>query len=151
MDPSAPMQTRGLLRPRVALVLALLCGFMIAAIVLYQNPPGSSWVTPPCMMHKMTGLHCPGCGSTRATYALLHGDIIGAMQKNIIYVLALPFLGWWIARSVWRWMHGLPPSTTSPARVNSQVRCAWGIIAVVFLFSVLRNLPWAPFSWLAPH
>ena len=63
------IQSHSFLRPRVALVLAVVCGVMIAAAVLYRNPPGSSWITPPCMMHKVTGLHCPGCGSTRATYA----------------------------------------------------------------------------------
>jgi hypothetical protein len=135
----------------VALVLALACGLVIAAAVLYRNPPGSSWVTPPCMMHKMTGLHCPGCGSTRATYALLHGDVTGAMKKNIIFVIALPFLGWWAACMTWRWVRGRPSPSTTPARVNAQLYIAWAIIAVVVLFSVLRNLPWAPFSWLAPH
>ncbi|RBP43642.1 uncharacterized protein DUF2752 [Roseimicrobium gellanilyticum] len=149
MDTS--LQTHGLLRPRVALVLALLCGLTIGAVVLYRNPPGSSWITPPCMMHKITGLHCPGCGSTRATYALLHGDFPGAMKKNIIYVLALPFLGWWAGCSAWRWMCGRPPAPTTPEKVNLQLRLVWAFVAVVALFSVLRNLPWAPFNWLAPH
>jgi hypothetical protein len=145
------IQTRSLLRPRVALVLAIACGLVLAATVLYHNPPGHSWVTPPCMMHKMTGLHCPGCGSTRATYALLHGDFAGAMKKNIIFVLALPFLGLWSARTAWRWVRGHPSPPTTPDRVTFQLRLSWAIVAIVLLFSVLRNLPWAPFSWLAPH
>ena len=149
MDTS--IQSHRLLRPRVALVLAVLCGLLIAAAVLYRNPPGSSWITPPCMMHKMTGLHCPGCGSTRATYALLQGDIVGAMKKNVIYILALPFLGWWVGANAWRWMRGLPSPLTTPAKVNLQVRGAWALVAIILLFSVLRNLPWAPFNWLAPH
>ena len=152
MDSSVQMQRHGsLLRPRVALVLAVACGLVIAAAVLYYNPPGRSWVTPPCMMHKLTGLHCPGCGSTRATYALLHGDITGAMKKNIIFILALPFLGWWSARMAWRWVHGRPAPPTTRGRVAFHLYLSWAIIALVLLFSVLRNLPWAPFSWLAPH
>ncbi len=27
----------------------------------------------PCMMQKLTGLYCPGCGGTRAVRALLAG------------------------------------------------------------------------------
>lgn len=139
------------LKPRAALVLAITCGLVIAAMALYQNPPGSSWITPPCMMHKYTGLHCPGCGSTRATYALLHGDILGAMKKNIVFVIALPFLLWWIARTTWRWIHNRPSPPDTQARLDFQKRLSWTLVVIVMLFSVLRNLPWAPFNWLAPH
>lgn len=139
------------IKPRAALALALLCGAVLGGFVLYHNPPGSSWATPPCMMHKMTGLHCPGCGSTRATYALLHGDLPGAMKKNIIFVIALPFLGWWAASNTWRWIRGRPPGPATPARITFQLHLSWVVIVVVLSFAVLRNLPWAPFIWLAPH
>ena len=139
------------LKPRVALVLAITCGLVIAASALYHNPPGSSWITPPCMMHKLTGLHCPGCGSTRATYALLHGDILGALKKNIVFVIALPFLLWWMARSAWRWIHNRPSPPDTQTRLNFQRNLSWALVAIVMLFSVFRNLPWVPFSWLAPR
>lgn len=151
MEPSVQTQTHGLLKPRAALVLAVLCGFAIAAAVLYHNPPGTSWMTPPCMMHKMTGLHCPGCGATRATYALLHGDVFGAMRKNIVFVLALPFLGWWAAANLCRWVRGQSSPPCTPARVAFLLRLSWATVAIVLSFAVLRNLPWVPFSWLAPH
>ncbi len=32
-------------------------------------------IMPPCSLHSMTGLYCPGCGGTRACYALMQGNI----------------------------------------------------------------------------
>lgn len=34
---------------------------------------------PSCMFHLQTGLYCPGCGGTRAVYALLRGDILTSL------------------------------------------------------------------------
>lgn len=136
------------LNARLALAIAAVFGLAVAAAVLYHHPPGQSWVTPPCLMHKLTGLHCPGCGSTRATYALLHGDFAGALRKNLLFIAALPFLGWWGLASAWRWTRGLP------AQQNRLLYRPWFgflVVGAVFLFVVLRNLPWPPFSWLAPH
>lgn len=43
----------------------------------------------PCQIKMCTGLYCPGCGGTRCIYALLRGDIIGAIRSNAIVVAAL--------------------------------------------------------------
>lgn len=32
----------------------------------------------PCILHSFTGYYCPGCGGTRAVYALLHMQLIKA-------------------------------------------------------------------------
>ena len=42
---------------------------------------------PNCFFHAFTGYYCPGCGGTRATFALLHGDIL----KSLFYH---PFVGY---------------------------------------------------------
>jgi len=41
---------------------------------------------PECMLHKYTGFYCPGCGSTRAVIALLHGDILLSLRQNPMIV-----------------------------------------------------------------
>lgn len=37
---------------------------------------------PPCTFKNLTGCPCCGCGATRATHALLHGNIAEALHLN---------------------------------------------------------------------
>ena len=102
---------------------------------------------PKCVFHVATGLHCPGCGNTRAANALLHGDVVEAFRQNAYTMLALPFL----AFAAWRsWLAWVYPERVKPLRFPW--RQSYTLIAVwgLMLFWVLRNLPWAPFTWLAP-
>ena len=68
------MKLRGVLLCAVAAAaaaeLALLCFF---------NPEESSFF-PPCLFHSATGLKCPGCGSQRAIYLLLHGRFADSLR-----------------------------------------------------------------------
>src|SRR5687767_2173685 len=52
------------------------------AWILYTFPPQSHSFYPPCVFRAMTGLLCPGCGSTRALHALLHGHVGEALTLN---------------------------------------------------------------------
>lgn len=45
-----------------------------------------------CTIRSLTGLPCPLCGGTRATRALLHGDITRALQLNAIAIPGLILL-----------------------------------------------------------
>jgi hypothetical protein len=36
----------------------------------------------PCPFHSITGIHCPGCGMTRACIAIARGEIGQALQYN---------------------------------------------------------------------
>lgn len=49
-----------------------------------------------CMIHAMTGYYCPGCGGTRATYALLHGKIITSLYYHPIVVYGVVVGGWFM-------------------------------------------------------
>lgn len=45
---------------------------------------------PPCSLHSMTGLYCPGCGGTRACYALMQGHILDSiiLHPMVFYFVA---------------------------------------------------------------
>ena len=60
-----------------------------SALVLAPLVPALARGIPPCPLHAWTGLPCPGCGSTRAVLAFLHGDVLGAVVWNPLAGLAI--------------------------------------------------------------
>jgi len=126
----------------------LLPGFILVSLVvvvlLWQFDPNQNGSPlPPCPSRWLTGLYCPGCGATRALHALLHGDIEKAFSMNVVFVTALPI----VILLIFQQANVLPAVLQKTARVFSDARpWAWLLIS----FAVLRNLPWYPFSLLAP-
>jgi magnesium-transporting ATPase (P-type) len=122
----------------IILVVATLGGLAI----LFSFNPASHAFYPVCQFHRLTGLNCPGCGMTRAAYALLHGNFAAASRDNLLFILGLIALG---LRGIWfgvnRWR----------GRINSAFfpgKYLWLILVVTLLFTVLRNL--SPFGFLSP-
>jgi len=111
--------------------------------VLWHQTPGQSAWLPPCLFHSLTGLYCTGCGITRAAHALVHGDLALAWSMNALAVLGIP-----VALFLWAFYGlGKPPSLQRAALVFRDAR-TWAVL--VLGFTVMRNLPWAPFAALAP-
>jgi len=113
-----------------------------AAYVLTFNPtqPGP---LGPCTWHLLFGIDGPTCGGTRMFYYLIHGNLIEAARHHLaalvgmlygLYALAAWSGGWLFGRRIPLWRPG---------------RRAIAIYVAAFLLYavVLRNLPWAPFSW----
>lgn len=99
----------------------------------------------PCPFHALTGLWCPGCGSARAIYSLVHANLGRAMLENPLLMVALPYV-------LWRWAGWMSGSLGGP-RLWALPTRRWvvpTILAVVVLFWVARNLPWPIFRVLGP-
>lgn len=100
---------------------------------------------PSCPSIALFGVHCPGCGSMRAMHEFAHVDIAGVFSRNILVPFALVLLVWaWVAWFDRRLGHARVPALHPPVPV------LYGSIVVLIAFTVLRNLPWSPFSGLAP-
>ncbi len=98
---------------------------------------------PACAVREVTGLHCPGCGGTRCVTRLLQGDWSGAWSGNPLIVTLLGLgIAWSGMGMVREWSGRSMPVFPGWA--------AWTLVAAVLLFAVLRNLPWWPFTLLAP-
>jgi hypothetical protein len=114
----------------------LAIGLAVATIYVGVVDPARRGVFPPCPFRALTGWWCPGCGMTRATHHLLHGDVIGALRYNALlpFVLALITVAWldWYSRSAGR--RGVLPRHI-PAWVTGTA------IAITIAFGVVRNLP----------
>ena len=117
--------------------LGILCALAAAACTLVLLiPPGGKYAgwLPKCLFHKMTGLYCPGCGGTRALSSLLHGDLRSSLHNNLLLI---------------------PGSLTAAVLImkpgiSLRRPVAVAIVVIIVAFTVLRNIPCAPFTLLAP-
>lgn len=130
--------------PRLAYVaLAVLASLGVA--MLYTFDPRNGDAYPVCPFFGLTGYHCPGCGTLRALHQLLHGNVIGAFGYNPLMILSLPFIAYSYAAGATRAFHVplLPRIFIPPAWI-------WALLVGVVAFWVLRNVPVAPLTFLAP-
>lgn len=122
-------------------VAALALGGCVAVAVL--DPASRAEVSPGCPFRALTGLDCPGCGGTRALYALTQGQLATSVSHNLLLWLLTPLLlvawGSWLLTTVGRrdavWQPG--------------PHVAWTLAWATIGFWVLRNVPFAPLTWLA--
>lgn len=121
-----------------AIGLAVLGG---GAVVYFFNPTTHGFY-PLCQFHRLTGLNCPGCGATRALYALLHGDFVTALRDNALFVLGSAGLG---LRGIWL---AAGTARRQPVGELFPKQWAWPLLIIAVVFAVLRNLP--AFWFLSP-
>ncbi len=143
-----PVQLQALNRTPLGKLLKIASfsiGIAFAAFLLFSFNPALAPFYPPCPFHLLTGLYCPGCGSLRACHKLLHGNLRGAFGLNPLLVVILPFVAYsFISRaSSALGRRPLPVPFIRPVWI-------WLLFWIIMAFWVLRNLPYYPFSLLAP-
>ena len=139
MNPVPPKIVSGNARFAGIILTAVALG--ILAAVFFFNPATHRFY-PVCQFHRLTGLNCPGCGMTRAAYALLHGEFLAALHDNALFVIALAALavrGGWFG---WNQFRGRANGEFFP------VNFLWPLLAAALVFTVLRNL--LAFAFLSP-
>lgn len=124
--------------------LAVLGCIMAAFGYVLANDPTDQQRDPlgPCAFKALTGLDCPGCGGTRMVWYLLNANPFQAARHHLVAFVAVPVVAYvyiaWASRRIFN--HRLPTLRIPPT--------VWGSYLVVWLiYSVLRNLPWAPFNF----
>lgn len=115
-----------------------------SGIVAYLDPAKSS-IFPACPMFSLTGYACPGCGLTRGFHALFHGDIITAVDFNLLVPVWAIIFAYVVVSLLLVAIRGkgLPMWVTHPAFM-------WTFLAIMLLFGVLRNIPVYPLTILFP-
>ncbi|CAB4860996.1 MAG: DUF2752 domain-containing protein [Actinobacteria bacterium] len=124
---------RRLLAPMlVALGAAGTCALVYA---VDPNEPGHY---PLCPTRALFGIDCPGCGLMRGTHDLLHGNVAGAIDHNVLLIAAVPLVvvlwGRWLNRA----RTGIRPEVT---RRQFRLRHRILIISLIAMlaFGVVRN------------
>ncbi|MES2981419.1 MAG: DUF2752 domain-containing protein [Verrucomicrobiota bacterium] len=121
-------------KDRALLVLLVVLGLVFAAYKLSQDG-GAGWM-PGCYFRKLTDLECPGCGMTRATYAILHGRFAEAFRLNPVGIILFPLAMIGLGLEVLGWVRG--KAVCSRLSVGK-----WGsiiIAAILIIWGVVRNL-----------
>lgn len=123
----------------------LLIGFTALAVLFFLLDPAKHEIFPRCIFNSLTGYYCPGCGSQRAIHSLLHLDFAGVVSYNFLFIPALLLIFYHYLHPVFNRLFGWKLPNVFYFRNTPLV-----ILGVILLFWILRNIPYYPFSVLAP-
>jgi hypothetical protein len=133
------MQVRSLAAP--AAVAAAAAGG--CAVIWLANPTVPGGILPVCPTKALLGIDCPGCGSLRMIYSLLHLDLPAAVHYNALGLVAVALLVW----AFLAWTYGR--LVGRPVRSWQHLRwSAPAALALTVAWFVLRNLDFGPFPGL---
>ena len=96
-----------------------------------------------CPTKALLGIDCPGCGSLRMLYSVMHGNLMAAARFNALGLAAVVLLVW----AYLAWTYG----RLTGRRVRSWQHGRWSAVATLGLVAawfVVRNIPFAPFNAL---
>lgn len=113
------------------------------AVIWMANPTVPGGFLPVCPTKALLGIDCPGCGSLRMIYSLLHLDVESAIRFNALGVVAVLLLVWAYAI----WVYG----RVAGRRIRSWQHLRWSAPAALVLtlaWFVVRNLDFGPFPAL---
>jgi Protein of unknown function (DUF2752) len=113
------------------------------AVVWLANPTVPGGILPVCPTKALLGIDCPGCGSLRMIYSLLHFDLAGALRYNALGLVAVGLLLW----AFGAWTYG----RLAGRQVRSWQHLRWAApvaLALTLVWFVVRNLGFEPFTAL---
>jgi hypothetical protein len=120
--------------------------FAIGLLVIFWFDPAESKVFPPCPFKALTGLYCPGCGSLRAVHQVLHGHFLAAFRLNPLMIIFS-----FIIISIFILLRLKGKNSERLRRVLSAASIGWIALAVIVIYWFCRNIPFYPFTLLAPE
>lgn len=100
---------------------------------------------PPCPFHSITGLYCPGCGSTRALGYLVRGLLLNSLRYNPLVLPLIPILTVGI---ILNFYEQFTKKRLFPSRFRFEVSLL--ILSLVLLLTLLRNIPMQCFDFIRP-
>lgn len=118
---------------------------LIAGIFIVVINPLAGLFTPCCLIKKITGYYCAGCGMTTGFYSLIKGDFAGASERNLLIITLIPAaLLYLFQRKIIFHYYG-----KYKYRYDEFIIILF-IISVI-IFTVCRNISIPEFDILRPH
>jgi hypothetical protein len=116
---------------------------LVCAAIWVGDPTTPHGPLPVCPTKALLGIDCPGCGSLRMLYSLMHGNLVAAARFNALGLAALVLLVW----AYLAWTYG----RVTGRRIRSWQHQRWSAVvtlSLVVAWFVVRNIPFAPFNAL---
>lgn len=116
---------------------------LVCAAIWVGDPTTPHGPLPVCPTKALLGIDCPGCGSLRMLYSLMHGNLLAAARFNALALVAIALLLWAFAA----WTYG----RVEGRRIRSWQHHRWAAavtLVLVLAWFVVRNIPFAPFTAL---
>jgi hypothetical protein len=116
---------------------------LMCAAIWVGDPTTPNGPLPVCPTKALLGIDCPGCGSLRMLYSLVHGNLLSASRFNALGLAAVVLLVW----AYLAWTYG----RVAGRRIRSWQHHRWSAavtLTLVVAWFVVRNIPFAPFSAL---
>ena len=114
--------------------ILIIYGAILGAGVLYAFLILHTPFRIPCLFREVTGLQCPGCGTSRMALALMRFDIPAAFAYNPVAFFSFPA---WFLISICAFV-GRPKALRSSKNL---LRILYINIVVYMIFAIFRNLP----------
>lgn len=129
-----------ILRSRGIIATAIAVAAIAVMVLVYGNfDPSVTWWIPRCPSKIITGFDCPGCGTQRALYALLHGDLAAAVRYNFLIfpagVMIVLLLVAQLGRNRWKTMGRMHNALNSTPVILA-------VLIVTIVWCVVRNIFW---------
>jgi len=125
-------------------------GILVLMAVLFyfyiNDPSDKESVYISCTFKNLTGWDCAGCGGQRSLHHLLHLDFAKAIQYNALLVVLAPYFLVLIFFVIRDFIYG----TGYPKSFWFSGKMALIFVVLILLYTVARNLPYYPFTLLAP-
>ena len=110
---------------------------IVAAVAVYFKIFGTAILekAPKCTLHAVTGYYCPGCGGTRAVFALFRGDIIRSFKFHPFVPYTALVGGWFMISQT------LQRITRGRLHIGMHFRAIymWIAIALILVNCLVKN------------
>ncbi len=111
--------------------------------IIYYIFVRTSGYAVPCVINKITGIYCAGCGITRMFVALFQLDFTVAARNNLLaLMLIIPVLIFAVNRGIKYVKYGALKFS------RAEKICVIALIILLVIFTVIRNIP--TFNFLQP-
>ena len=122
------------------LTLLILGGGFLIVLASAIADPGDQRFQDLCPVHRLLGLHCPGCGMTRASRSILLLSFERAFFYNPLIIIVAPYIAYRVITIILGMITKKKPVSDFPVRLSRAIQVLF-VLGYVTLF-IVRTASW---------